>query len=278
QVYELDAAAISAPTAQTNAATSVQATTARVNGQVSDDGGEACEYRFRYKKSGGAYSYTTWTGAKTTGQTFYEDLSGLDKKSLYYFNAQAKNSAGESAWGGELSFTTLATIPVVSTQTTDSVDCEAATSHGTITDTGGENCDFRGFVWDTASHGDPGNTTPASTAYGSNWTESGSFGAVAFSHGISGLPSGQIYYIRACAHNSAGWSYGGEVNFTTVGESSYNTMVGSPTSWTWQKADYEAAEKCPIGSPTSWAWEAPTCKGADKTPQGSPTSFNWGSE
>ncbi|GAI73322.1 unnamed protein product, partial [marine sediment metagenome] len=87
------------PTVTTQAATSVQATTARLNGQISNDGGEACQYRFRYKKSGGSYSYTTWTGAKTTGQTFYEDIGSLDKKSLYYFNAQAKNSAGESAWG-----------------------------------------------------------------------------------------------------------------------------------------------------------------------------------
>lgn len=170
------------------------------------------------------------------------------------------------------------TAPTVTTQAASSVDCEAATLNGNITDTGGENCDYRGFVWDTASHGDPGNTAPASSAYASYWTESGSYGTGAFSHGISGLPSGQTYYFRACAHNSAGWSYGGEVNFTTVGESSYNTMVGDPTSWTWQKVDYESAEKCLVGSPTSWGWQAPTCKGADKTPQGSPTSFSWGSE
>ncbi|GAI70940.1 unnamed protein product, partial [marine sediment metagenome] len=86
-------------------------------GQISNDGGEVCQYRFRYKKgAGGAYSYTTWTGAKTTEQTFYENINGLDKKNLYYFNAQAKNSVGESAWGSELSFTTLATTPVVTTQ------------------------------------------------------------------------------------------------------------------------------------------------------------------
>ncbi|GAI58758.1 unnamed protein product, partial [marine sediment metagenome] len=85
-----------------------------------DDGGEACEYRFRYKKSGGEYSYTTWTGAKTTGQTFYEDLSGLDTRSLYHFNAQAKNSAGESAWGGELSFTTKLAAPT-NVQATDGI-------------------------------------------------------------------------------------------------------------------------------------------------------------
>ncbi|GAI46405.1 unnamed protein product, partial [marine sediment metagenome] len=87
-----------APTVTTQAATNIQATTARLNGQIADDGGEACQYRFRYKKLGGSYVYTTWAGAKTTGQTFYEDISSLDTGSLYYFNAQAKNSVGESAW------------------------------------------------------------------------------------------------------------------------------------------------------------------------------------
>ncbi|GAI59207.1 unnamed protein product, partial [marine sediment metagenome] len=56
---------VTAPTVTTQAATNVQATTARLNGQISNDGGEACQYRFRYKKSGGSYIYTTWTGAKT---------------------------------------------------------------------------------------------------------------------------------------------------------------------------------------------------------------------
>ncbi|GAI59670.1 unnamed protein product, partial [marine sediment metagenome] len=41
------------PTVTTQAVTDVQATTARLNGQISNDGGEACQYRFRYKKSGG---------------------------------------------------------------------------------------------------------------------------------------------------------------------------------------------------------------------------------
>lgn len=89
------------------------------------------------------------------------------------------------------------------------------TYHGNITATGGENCDYRGFVWDTSSHGDPGNVAPASSGYASNWTESGSFDTGAFSHQVTGLAENVPFYVRACAHNSAGWSYGGEVSFTT---------------------------------------------------------------
>lgn len=137
---------------------------------------------------------------------------------------------------------------------------------------------MRGFVWDTVSHADPGNTAPFASEYANYWTESGSFGVGSFSQGINGLAPGQKYYCRACAHNSAGWAYGDEVSFTTISETVYNTMVGLPTSWLWEKCDYDGAEKCPVGSETGWAWEAPTSGGPDKTPQGGPTAFSWGSE
>ncbi len=61
-------------------------------------------------------------------------------------------------------------------------------------------------------------------------------------------------------------------------ETAYNTKVGSPTSWLWEKCDYGSAEKCPVGSEPSWAWQAPTSEGPNKTPQGGPPSFIWGSE
>lgn len=61
-------------------------------------------------------------------------------------------------------------------------------------------------------------------------------------------------------------------------ETAYNTKVGSPTSWGFEKCDYGGAEKCPVGSETSWIFQAPTSEGPNKTPQGGPLSFIWGSE
>ncbi|MBA7584895.1 hypothetical protein ES708_26861 [subsurface metagenome] len=208
QVYvEVDFSPPTAPTVTTQAATNVQATTARLNGQISNDGGLACQYRFRYKKGvGGAYSYTTWTGAKTTGQTFYENISGLDKKSLYYFNAQAKNSVGESAWGGELSFTTLATIPVVSTQAVDDILPTTATGNGSITDDGG-GCSKRGVCW---------NTTGSPTVTDDKSEQTDSFGVGAFTRPMTGLSPATHYYVKAYAYNSVGYGYGGQVEFTTA--------------------------------------------------------------
>ncbi len=96
-----------------------------------------------------------------------------------------------------------AAVPAVTTEAATSVGTDSATLNGTITDTGGENCDIRGF--------DYGLTTD----YGSEVTESGSFETGSFSQVLSGLSPETTYYYRAKAHNSAGWSYGADMEFTT---------------------------------------------------------------
>ena len=76
-------------------------------------------------------------------------------------------------------------------------------------------CDVRGLVVDTSSHGNPGNTDPVTSGYTYHITESGKFGTGPFEIEMAGLKPGTKYYYRACAHNVAGWGYGGEVEFTT---------------------------------------------------------------
>ena len=100
------------PTVTTTAVTFVGETTATVNGEVDDDGGEACHYQFGYSPTpGGPYTYTDWSiDAKTSGQSFSEVISGLAKGTKYYFVAQAKNSAGTGS-GSELSFLTKPDAP-----------------------------------------------------------------------------------------------------------------------------------------------------------------------
>lgn len=115
----------------------------------------------------------------------------------------------------EVDFGQAISLPTVTTQAVDNIQTTQADANGTITDTGGENCDYRGFVWDTQSHSDPGNVAPASTAYDYYWTQSGSYGTGAFEHTLTSLLQGQTYYVRACAHNGAGWEYGSEVSFKT---------------------------------------------------------------
>jgi len=100
------------PMVATNAATLVEETTATLNGTISNDGGEACQYRFEYDtNSGEPYAYSTnWTGSKITGESFSEAISSLDEGTKYYFRAQAKNSAG-TASGSELTLLTKPDAP-----------------------------------------------------------------------------------------------------------------------------------------------------------------------
>lgn len=98
--------------------------------------------------------------------------------------------------------------PTVTTQAATGIgfDSVHATLNGTIADTGGENCDERGFDWDVDS-GEP---------YGNSWTETDSYGTGAFSHQVTGLPEDITIYFRAKAHNSEGWGYGAEESFVTT--------------------------------------------------------------
>lgn len=92
------------------------------------------------------------------------------------------------------------------------------------------------------------------------------------------------YYYRAWSYKSGapgeGYSdeYAQDTVTTPAAPTAYLTIVGSPTSWIWDKLPYGGAEKCPVGLETGWIWKAPTLDGAEKTMQGAPTSWNWGSE
>lgn len=96
--------------------------------------------------------------------------------------------------------------PTVSTQAAGSVEATTATGNGTIDATGGENASAWGVCYKTSSPC----TTADSTAAGS-----GSGGTGAFTASMTSLSSGTTYYIKAYATNSAGTSYGSEVQILT---------------------------------------------------------------
>ncbi len=100
-----------APTVTTDNATLVEETTATLNGTLTNDGGEACQYRFEYGIVSGNYTADTgWTGSKTTGQPFSTNIGGLSKGTKYYFRAQARNSGG-TASGAEMTLLTKPEAP-----------------------------------------------------------------------------------------------------------------------------------------------------------------------
>jgi len=193
------------PVATSNAATGVGVSAATLNGTATDDGGGSCQYRFRYKKASGDYLYTTWAGAKATGETFSEGITGLDASSTYYFNAQVKNSQFESDWGAGLTFDTGAAV-VAPTGTTDAATLVAdvgATLNGTVTGDGGEACEVRFQYGLTAAYG-------TNTAW-----QPGKLTSDTFSQVISGLTPNATYHFRAQIKNSDSTADGADETFTT---------------------------------------------------------------
>jgi len=91
----------------------ITATSALLNGCVVDDGGQACQYRFRYWREGDTEQSTVWKGTVRTNETFAERVEGLRPGSLYRFVAELRSSAG-TASGWPRSLTTLAVLTISS--------------------------------------------------------------------------------------------------------------------------------------------------------------------
>jgi hypothetical protein len=122
---------------------------------------------------------------------------------------------------------------IVPSVTTDEADTPTysggshnVTLNGQITSTGGATPDMQGFAWSTTSNATaPGNIVPPAT-YTTNWTTSAS-GTGAFEHNVGSLTKDTTYYYRAYAHNSQGWAWGDEIDFTTLDDPSITTSAAS---------------------------------------------------
>jgi len=96
--------------------------------------------------------------------------------------------------------------PTVTTQAVTNILSITATGNGNITATGDLNATKRGVCW---------NTTGSPTVADYKSEEIGTFGTGAFTRPMTGLSPGIHYYVKAYAYNPVGYSYGGEVEFTT---------------------------------------------------------------
>jgi uncharacterized protein (TIGR02145 family) len=158
--------------------------------------------------------------------SFSSSITGLSAGTQYYARAYATNSTG-TAYGEQVTFTTLAPLPVVATLTTTavtSVTSYSAAGGGNITADGGAEITSRGICWSTTADPTIANDT----------TKNGS-GTGSFSGNLKGLSGNTQYYVRAYATNSAGTAYGNQVTFTTSAPSAFvpdlaTTAVSSITA------------------------------------------------
>ena len=190
-----------APTAVTNPALNITQASASLAGELSDDGGEACDCGFEWGETEG-YGITTLTDSKVTGETFAQPITGLGPGRAYHFRAFATNSAGTS-YGADRSFTTP--ILVVTTSPAQNVLRYSATLNGILVNDGGTVCSV-GFEWGT----DPSNLD-------SSLIVSRGLSPLSFSATICSFLPKTTYYFRAFATNVVGTSYGAILSFTTGG-------------------------------------------------------------
>jgi len=123
---------------------------------------------------------------------------------VYYVRAYATNSFG-TVYGNQQSFTSLSSLPTVTTTSVTSITGSLATSGGDVVSDGGSTVTIRGVCWSTLSSPTTSNSSI------NNGTGIGSFVS-----NLTNLTVGTTYYLRAFATNSVGTSYGVEKTFTST--------------------------------------------------------------
>jgi len=213
-----------APTAVTQAATSVTSGTATLNGSANPNG-DAAFGHFRYSatdpgtcndsfgtRAPASSSSDASLGSGTSSVPYSFGVSGLLPGTQYFFCAITNNSIGTS-FGAVLSFTTLAAPPTVATNGASGLTGTAATLNGSANSNGDATTGW--FRYSTVSPGTCNDTfgtrapTVGGTALGSG------ISSVAYSRGITGLSPGTTYFFCAIAQNAIGTSFGSLQQFTT---------------------------------------------------------------
>ncbi len=199
------AASITKPTVATNSASSIGNNTAKLNGEITTNGGtNITEYGFYYGATSLYTSEQIIVGTSiNASNSFYYELTNLQDGKNYYFRAYAKNSEG-TVYGSMTNFTTNVNLanPKVTTDSATSIGAYNATLNGKITAEGDSNITSYGFYYGT------NNSPSTKVEVGSTIDKN-----VGFSYKLSALDAGTRYYFEAYATNDKGTSYGSILNF-----------------------------------------------------------------
>lgn len=161
-----------------------------LNGEVLDDGGLLCEYRFQYGTTPALGINTTWRGgALQTGDAFSETIRFLAPNTIYYFRAQVRNSLGTGS-GDTRNFITMRSNPSVVARAATMVSEDKATINGTVTQDSGRPGRVY-FEWGlTTAYG---NVTPPQDGFATGDD---------FSAALQGLHEGTSIHYRAVFQSS----------------------------------------------------------------------------
>ena len=247
------------PVVTTHEVTEIGISSAICGGEVTDDGGAEVTAR------GVCWSTNpdpTITDAHTTDGSglggFTSNITELDAGTVYYVRAYATNEVG-TVYGEEKQFTTKEGAKVTTKDVTGITETTAICG-GEVTDDGGAEVTAKGVCWST-------NENPT---IADSHTMNGS-GLGSFTSNITGLGTGNTYYVRAYATTMDGTSYGIQKSFTT-GNVHECVDLGLPSGLKWATCNVGASTPFGYGNYYAWGEIEP------KESYDEETSVTWGQE
>jgi len=208
------------PSVVTTAASGITSTAATLNGTVNaNSASTTVTFEFGLTTAYGSTINATpdiVTGSAVTPVSV--GISGLLPNQLYHYRVKGVNSTGTS-YGADLTFTTIAIVPVVVTNLANPVGTTTATLNGTVTANNAATTVT--FQWGlTTAYGNTATATPGSA---------GGMGATAVSAALSSLAINTTYHFRCVGVNTAGTVYGQDVVFATNCVAPVVTISGPAT-------------------------------------------------
>ena len=198
---------ITDPTVATNAATNVAATSATLNGTITNpDNVTITAMGFEWKATSGG----TYTPVTVTGNTLTYNLNNLSENTNYTYKAFITFN-GTTVYGSEMTFTTtggsgpVITDPTVATNAATAIGQYTATLNATVTNPDNVTITAKGFEWKTTTGGTY--TQIAGTGTGNTFTAN-----------LTGLTANTGYTYKAFITFNGTTVYGSEMTFNTLPE------------------------------------------------------------
>ncbi len=195
------------PTVVTTRVSDIDSVSARILGEVTDNGGSEVTERGVCWSTHEEPTMQDQTMAAGSGTGIFAcNLVNLSPNTTYHVRAYAKNSSG-LGFGEVLTFTTNVSLqmPSVSTIEITEITASSAKCTGNVSGDGGSEITARGFCYGLTAN--PTLLNQSETVGGTT----GSFEAT-----LTNLQPNKTYHVRAFATNSVGTNYGEDKTFTTT--------------------------------------------------------------